>query len=562
MSINMAFSVIITYSFCLITIATGPSSYHHEGIGLMNAKQSKRFSWKNLKLRYKIMYLCLFIILLFGSFLFFYIVPLIESTSMQKRRAHLQDVVRLSVDVVAHIEDSYRNEGKSEDEAKRAAAEQLRIFRFGDDHSDYVWINDYRPVMIMHPIVKTMEGQLLDDYRDKSGKLMFVDFVRICSTEGEGFTEYMWQYHDNAEKIVPKLSYVKAFEKWNWVIGAGIYIEDIKAETAALRNRVFAVLGGLVFLSLVLALLIVRSVEKPVYRIIRRLDELSSAGGDLTIRFNDDSSDEMGQMSAIVNTFLSNFAGIIGEVQTAAQNLASAVEQIASGNHNLSQRTSAQASSLEEIAATMEETRSALVRNGENAAEVMDISAESQNQALEGGSLVSDAVASINEISNVSSRIGDIISVINEIAFQTNLLALNAAVEAARAGSQGRGFAVVAAEVRNLALRSAEAAKEISTLIGTSIDRIQDGTYKANRSGEALARIIDSVKGVNRAITDIVSAEKEQQQGIAQVNTAISELDAMTQQNAALVEETASASEELANQARELLSMVSRFKVQ
>lgn len=527
----------------------------------MNMKHTHRISWKDLKLRYKIMLLCLVIIFVFAAVFFFYLLPLIESISMQKRRAHVEDVVRLAVTVVAHIEETYRNEGKSTDEARRAAAEQLRVFRFGDEHSDYVWINDFRPSMVMHPFLPEMEGQMLDDYRDKKGTFMFVEFVRICTTKGEGFTEYMWQYRDNADKIVPKLSFVKAFDKWNWVIGAGVYIEDIKAEIAVLRMRVSLILVSLVVASLVLAVLIVRSVEKPVYRIIHRLDELSTAGGDLTIRFNDDSTDEMGQMSSIVNAFLGNFASLISEIQLSAQNLATAIEQIATGNQSLSQRTSSQASSLQEIAATMEQTRSALVRNADNAAEVMRISGDSQNQALRGGALVSAAVDSINEIRGVSDRISEIISLINEIAFQTNLLALNAAVEAARAGEQGRGFAVVAGEVRNLAQRSGESAKQISDLIQTSVKRIHDGAQKANLSKEALDKIIETVRGVNIAISEIVSADNEQQQGIVQVNTAINELDSMTQQNAALVEETASASEELANQAKELLSMVGRFKV-
>lgn len=253
---------------------------------------------------------------------------------------------------------------------------------------------------------------------------------------------------------------------------------------------------------------------------------------------------------------------MVSSLITAMQNLYYATEQISAGNQNLSQRTTEQASSLEEIASTLEETTATITQNTENAKHANTTSIASYQFAEKGGELVGDAVMSINEISDSSKKIGEIINVINEIAFQTNLLALNAAVEAARAGDQGRGFAVVAGEVRNLAQRSATAAKQIGELIRESIGKIEKGTDQANNSGEAIKEIINSVKNVTQLISEITAASDEQKTGIDQINTAIMELDNMTQQNAALVEETASASEEMAAQALDLMNMTKVFKIE
>jgi methyl-accepting chemotaxis protein len=314
-----------------------------------------------------------------------------------------------------------------------------------------------------------------------------------------------------------------------------------------------------VVVGFIITIILSGAVSKPVAKGLAFAQLI--AKGDFTERIDLDQEDELGQLGKALNVSADNLEELISNIIVATQNLAQAVEQIASGNQNLSQRTSEQASSLEEIASTIEETTATINQNADNATDANKQADKSSVMAQEGGKLVSDAVVSINEINQVSKKIGEIISVINEIAFQTNLLALNAAVEAARAGEQGRGFAVVAGEVRNLAQRSGNAAKEIGDLIKNSIEKIEVGTDKANKSGEALNEIIASVKNVGNVISEIAAASVEQKQGINQINIAVTEMDTMTQQNAALVEETASASEEMANQAQELLVMMERFKI-
>jgi methyl-accepting chemotaxis protein len=518
--------------------------------------------WNNLKLRYKIFILCLVVITSFALLFFVYFLPLVERLYVEEKKAKIKDIVNISINMISHIEEKYRDNKKIPvEEVQKIALSQIKDLRFGDDNNDYIWINDFQPKMLMHPFVSDLIGRDLSDYKDKAGKLMFMEFVDICKKNDSGFTEYMWQSKNNKNLIVPKISYVKTYKKWNWIVGAGLYIEDLKAELEQIRRKVILALTVIVLLSFLLTFVISRAIERPIYSIIKRLDELSTAGGDLTIRLDVNSTDEMGQMSGIVNKFLEQFAALLSEIITSAQNLQLAVDQIAEGNQNLSQRTSEQASALEEIASTIEETASAIRQNAENSRQANSLTSDATKMAENGNKVVNDAVDSITEIRRCSKKVEEFLDVINEITFQTNLLALNAAVEAARAGESGRGFAVVASEVRNLALRSGNAAKEIAVLMKESVEKISIGTNLSNKSGEVLRDIVSSMKNVNGLSSEIAVAGQEQQQGIEQINIAVSEMDSMTQKNAALVEETASASEVIAGQAKELLHMLDRFKV-
>ena len=297
--------------------------------------------------------------------------------------------------------------------------------------------------------------------------------------------------------------------------------------------------------------------EVGLNEVVRVLGAL--AKGDLTETISNEYHGTFGRLKDDSNTTVEQLTEVISRIKEATETINTAAMEIASGNTDLSQRTEEQASSLEETAASMEELTSTVKQNAENAKQANQLAASASDIAVKGGDVVGQVVSTMSSISESSKKIVDIISVIDGIAFQTNILALNAAVEAARAGEQGRGFAVVASEVRNLAQRSAAAAKEIKTLIGDSVDKVQVGTELVGKAGQTMGEVVGAVKRVTDIMAEISAASAEQSAGIEQVNQAITQMDDVTQQNAALVEEAAAAAESLEEQAQELTKLVSTF---
>jgi methyl-accepting chemotaxis protein len=284
------------------------------------------------------------------------------------------------------------------------------------------------------------------------------------------------------------------------------------------------------------------------------------AAGDLTVRVDTKAGDQ-DSLLASMKTMRDSLVGLIGQIQSGAGTIASASGQIAAGNEDLSSRTEQQASSLEETASAMEQLTATVQQNAGNARQANDMAASASDVAVKGGAIVAQVVDTMGSINESSRKIVDIIAVIDGIAFQTNILALNAAVEAARAGEQGRGFAVVATEVRNLAQRSAAAAREIKTLIGDSVEKVEAGARLVEQAGNTMDEVVASVKQVTDIMSDIRHASDEQSIGIEQVNLAIAQMDQVTQQNAALVEEAAAAAQSLQGQAGGLSEVVGVFRL-
>ncbi|WP_411884371.1 methyl-accepting chemotaxis protein [Polaromonas sp. YR568] len=343
---------------------------------------------------------------------------------------------------------------------------------------------------------------------------------------------------------------------------SGLMVESGKessAQASQTRMLLLLISGVAAAVSIALGLLATRSITRPLNEavaIARRV-----ADGDLSATIEVTTKDETGQMLQALKDMNESLAGIVSDVRSGTDTIATASSQIATGNHDLSSRTEEQASSLEETAASMEELTSTVKQNADNARQANQLAVSASSVAVRGGSVVAEVVGTMGAINASSRKIVDIIGVIDGIAFQTNILALNAAVEAARAGEQGRGFAVVAAEVRSLAQRSAAAAKEIKTLISDSVDKVEEGSKQVAEAGKTMDEIVDSVKRVTDIMAEITAASQEQTSGIEQINQAITQMDQVTQQNAALVEEAAAAASSLQEQASGLSQLVSVFRL-
>jgi methyl-accepting chemotaxis protein len=340
--------------------------------------------------------------------------------------------------------------------------------------------------------------------------------------------------------------------------------ESMRVEFSQERsgNLIFArvVVGSTIVLLFIGTPFVIRLIREPLKHAVEIAETIGK--GDLSVKVDVSSKDEFGEMMRAIDHMKDRLVHLVSDVRAGTDAMANVSEEIAHGNLDLSQRTEQSAASLEETSSSMQELTANVKQSAESARQANQLAASAAQVAQRGGQVVGQVVATMEDINASSRKISDIISVIDGIAFQTNILALNAAVEAARAGEQGRGFAVVASEVRSLAGRSADAAKEIKTLINTSVEKVEGGTALVSQAGETMNEIVSSVQRVTDIMGGITTAAAEQSDGIAQVNAAISQLDQMTQQNAALVEESAAAASSMKDQAQSLAGLVATFKLE
>jgi len=397
----------------------------------------------------------------------------------------------------------------AQDRAKAA----LNTLRY--DIQEYFWINDLGHKMIMHPISPELNGKDMSNEQDPTGKYLFREFVNVASKDGAGFVDYLWP-KPGFNEPVPKISYVMLVPEWGWVVGSGIYLDDLRLEIRKLLSSAIIVCSLIIIIGLGLSYYMARSLSLPILRAVSELNE--------------------------------------GSVQVAA-----ASEQLSSASQQLAEGTSEQASAIEETSATLEETASMVSQNTEHTREAAQLSKKAMLSAEKGNQEMSSMMRSMEELKKSSDQIAKIIKVIDGIAFQTNILALNAAVEAARAGEAGMGFAVVAEEVRNLAQRSAQAAKDTAVIIENNIDLAENGYQVSIKVHETLGEIVAESKIISELMEEITAASQEQTQGISQINKAISQMEQVVQQNAASAEETAAASAELTSQAENIKDIIANL---
>ncbi len=478
---------------------------------------------------------------------------------LDEREQAVRQAVETAHSIVAHFHSQVAGGKLAEADAQKAAVDAVRNLRFSG--SEYFWINDMTPVMVMHPIKPELVGRALSETKDAAGKPLFVLMVDIVKRSGEGYLRYLWP-KPGSDQPVLKASYVKGFTPWGWIIGSGVYVDTVDAAVWHHAWKVGLGVLALVAALLTLGLAITRSITRQlggeptdVSAITGRLAE-----GDLSVEIDLKGGGD-GSVMQGVKAMRDSMANIVQQIREGSESVANASSEIASGNQDLSARTESQASALQQTAASMDQLGVTVRNNVDNAMQANQLAQEASSVATEGGQVVRQVVETMRGINASSRRIGDITAVIDGIAFQTNILALNAAVEAARAGEQGRGFAVVAGEVRLLAGRSAEAAREIKALISQSLERVDRGNTLVDQAGSTMDRVVSSIQRVSDIMGEISSSSAEQSSGVSQVGSAVTKMDQATQQNAAMVEEMAAAAAGLKAQAEQLVATVSTFRM-
>jgi methyl-accepting chemotaxis protein len=477
-----------------------------------------------------------------------------------ERNNDLIHIANVALSIVREYDDLAQSGALSKEAAQQQAVARIKGLRYAKD--GYVTILTDAGVSIMNPFKPESDGKNLYDAHDPKGNYLYRDMVAVAkSPAAAGFVHYYWP-RPGSQDAVPKVTRVVGYPAWNWMLATGVYTDDIDAAFYRSLGASGAVLAAVCLLLSLIVVAINRGLRHTLGGAPEYAAEVAAriANGDLSGTVITHKGDR-GSVLFAMKSMRDNLASTIGEIRRSADTIATASAEIAAGNMDLSARTESQASSLEETAASMEELTSTVTQNADNAVQANQLVRSASSVAQRGGAAVSQVVQTMDTINASATRIVDIISVIDGIAFQTNILALNAAVEAARAGEQGRGFAVVATEVRNLAHRSAAAAKEIKALIGNSVDTIATGSTLVAQAGKTMDEVVSSVSRVTEIMAAITAASSEQSTGIGHVNLAITEMDSVTQQNAALVEQAAAAAGSMQDQAAHLEQLVGRFKL-
>ncbi|MBS1849897.1 MAG: methyl-accepting chemotaxis protein [Acidobacteria bacterium] len=507
---------------------------------------------------------------------------------LQDKETQLRHLVEIPYSVLVEEQRLEASGQISRAAAQKQALARLRVMRY--EQTNYFWVNDLRPTMIMHPIKPEMEGQDLSSYKDPTGKLLFVEMTEVAGKNGEGFVRYMWARPGQAKgEPVPKISFVRKFEPWGWIIGTGIYVDDVEAAWRAnakvAAGTALACLAALI----VVSTMTYKALFQRLHEVILRVHDIAEGEGDLTQRITQGTQDELGELARGFNGFLEKLHRAISQVAQNTERLAQASEQISHSSEEQVQGTETQKDRARQVASAMQEMALTVQQVSENSSSAAEAARQASDIAHEGGKILGAAednmrvisesltgtARMVEELGQRSDQIGKIVETINDIADQTNLLALNAAIEAARAGEMGRGFAVVADEVRKLAERTTAATQEIAQMIhriqtethstvvamkaGTG--QFEQGVQATHRAGESLRQVIHMSEQVGDMITRIATAATEQAATTSHINSGVSEIAQITESSAERARRTLAQMEELSQLSGDLQALVGQFKL-
>lgn len=506
---------------------------------------------------------------------------LVEGKSIKTR--HL---VESTLGILEHFHEQEQQGTLNRKQAQQQALATIKQIRYG--RNDYFWVNDLEPVMLMHPMNSALDGQNLSGYKDPDGNQVFNEFVRIATSQGAGFYNYRWPM-PGARDPVEKISYVQQFKPWGWVLGTGVYIDDIQTE---FRNATLKSAAILVTAIIIMALLIfgiMRSITRPLREVADALQNIASGDGDLTQALNYRGNDEIGELSLGFNTFTEKLRTIVTELQNTAQVLQQSSSELEKAAHDSLDSSECQLQETEMIATSMNEVTYSVqevARNAEQAASQVSSAtqqAEAGQQSIHNSlqqtdqlsATIEQAVEVMEALSAESTQIGTVLEVINSIAEQTNLLALNAAIEAARAGEQGRGFAVVADEVRLLAQRTQQSTEEVQNMIDSLQTNSRAAVQVIQESSQASAKTVEqaniasaSLEQITLALTalsdlnaSIASSTLQQSHVAEEISQNISRVAGLAGTSTTAAQQASCSSENLDQLARSLSNILAQFKV-